>query len=120
MHAPSRLCSSGNACRRSFGKRTNIKSVIMFSMHRNPQSHKGENGKVMIIGGSKTQHGAPIFSALPAEASGVDLIFIALPAVHADTAKNSSLNFQVHPFESDTLKESDLESILELLATMDA
>ena len=74
----------------------------------------------MVIGGSKTQHGAPIFSALAAEASGVDLIFIALPAVHADTAKNSSLNFQVHPFESDTLKESDLESILELLATMDA
>ena len=66
------------------------------------------------------QHGAPIFSALAAEASGVDLIFVALPLLHADAAKHASFNFQVHPFGGDALKESDLESLLELLATMDA
>lgn len=92
----------------------------MGPMQRDPQSHKGENGKVLVIGGSRTQHGAPIFSALAAQASGVDLIFVALPSVHADVAKNSSLNFQVHPFGGESLKESDVEDLLELLATMDA
>jgi len=32
-----------------------------------PQSHKGQNGVLLIIGGGKTYHGAPILSALAAE-----------------------------------------------------
>src|SRR3989338_3251162 len=89
-------------------------------MHRDPHSHKGENGKVMIIGGSKHQHGAPLFSALAAEASGVDLIYVSVPAGHEGVAKQTSLNFQVHSFAGDALAEPDLTSLLELLATMDA
>lgn len=89
-------------------------------MIRSPSSHKGENGKVAVIGGSKMIHGAPIFSALAAEASGADLIFLMLPACHAEVARSSSLNFQVHPFRGDELSRQDRESILELLATMDA
>ena len=89
-------------------------------MHRNPHSHKGENGKVMIIGGSKHQHGAPLFSALAAEASGVDLLYVAVPARHEGVVKQTSLNFQVHSFAGDALAEADLKALLELLATMDA
>lgn len=33
---------------------------------RDPNSHKGENGKVLIIGGSKRYFGAPVLSALAA------------------------------------------------------
>lgn len=87
---------------------------------RNPHSHKGENGKVIVIGGSSAIHGAPIFSALAAEAAGADLIFLALPRCHATTARGSSLNVQVHPFRGDELSKSDREPILRLLATMDA
>ncbi|MFH0770789.1 MAG: NAD(P)H-hydrate dehydratase [Candidatus Peregrinibacteria bacterium] len=89
-------------------------------MQRDPKSHKGENGKVAVIGGSKTMHGAPILSALAAEASGADLIFLCLPACHCEAAKNASLNFQVYPFFGDDLAPKDTEAILELLATMDA
>mgnify|MGYP003964245281 FL=1 len=87
---------------------------------RNPSSHKGENGKVAIIGGSPTIHGAPLLSALAAEASGGDLIFVCLPSCHKAVAKTTSLNFQVHPFKNDLLKDEDIEPILELLATMDS
>lgn len=86
---------------------------------RSPDSHKGENGKVAIIGGSAHQHGAPLFSALAAEASGADLIFVCVPACHAEIAKAQSLNFQVHPFAGDELMKKDVPMILELLATMD-
>lgn len=89
-------------------------------MERNLRSHKGENGKVAVIGGSATIHGAPIFSAMAAEASGADLIYVTVPARHAEIARAASLNFQVHPLRGDDLSHDDLGTILELLATMDA
>ena len=88
-------------------------------MTRAPDSHKGDNGKAAIIGGSLHQHGAPLFSALAAEASGVDLVYVALPEVHAQVARHSSLNFQVHPFRGDELAREDVGPILEMLATVD-
>lgn len=88
-------------------------------MDRLPNSHKGDNGKVAIIGGSRHQHGAPIFSALAAEASGVDLLFVAVPSIHRGVAKNASLNFQVHPFDDEELGKHDLGPLVEMLATVD-
>lgn len=64
-------------------------------------------------------HGAPLFSALAAEASGVDLVYVSLPKVHEHVARMQSLNFQVHPFCGDELSKKDLDPILELLATVD-
>lgn len=88
-------------------------------MPRRPESHKGENGRVIVIGGSATMHGAPLFSALAAEASGVDLLHVALPRCHADVAKQASLNFQVHLFAGDEIAPGDVQALLELLATAD-
>lgn len=90
---------------------------------RSPTSHKGENGSVAVIGGSLYQHGAPIFSALAAEASGVDLIFLFVPLAHAEVARTFSLNFQVHPFgslTSDEITSEERTKIIEFLATMDS
>jgi NAD(P)H-hydrate epimerase len=89
-------------------------------MARDPLSHKGENGKVAIIGGSALIHGAPLLSALAAEASGADLLYVFVPRIHQDVARMASLNFQVHPFAGDDIADRDVEPILELLATMDA
>lgn len=86
---------------------------------RQPDSHKGENGKVAVIGGSLYQHGAPLMSALAAEAGGCDLLFVCVPARHAEVAKSASLNFQVHPFGGGDLHRADLSAMLELLATVD-
>ncbi len=90
---------------------------------RSPTSHKGENGSIAIIGGSQFQHGAPLFSALAAEASGADLIYVFVPFVHLEVAKHSSLNFQVHPFggpDSDEISSTDRTMMIEFLATMDS
>lgn len=89
-------------------------------MHRDPSSHKGENGKVAVIGGSTLIHGAPLFSALAAEASGVDLIIVCLPHCHSEIAKATSLNFFVHPLKGNELTSADVDSLLELLASLDA
>ncbi len=88
-------------------------------MSRPPDSHKGENGKVAIIGGSRFIHGAPILSALAAEASGADLLYLFVPPCHEEVAKQASLNFQVRTFGDDALATRDVGPILELLASMD-
>jgi NAD(P)H-hydrate epimerase len=87
---------------------------------REPHSHKGENGIVAIVGGSEAIHGAPLLSALAAEASGVDLVFVAVPRCHAQLARQTALNFQVRGFEGDELLPHDVEPLLQWLATMDA
>ena len=89
---------------------------------RSPTSHKGDNGSVAIIGGSLHQHGAPLFSALAAEASGVDLIYLFVPECHREVAKHASLNVQVYTFgslKSDEISASDRTRIVEFLATID-
>lgn len=87
---------------------------------RDPKSHKGQNGRVAIIGGSHRFHGAPIFSALAAEASGVDLIFPVVHRCHEVLTRGASLNFIVHMFKENSLTEGDAERILTLLEQVDS
>jgi len=46
---------------------------------REPQSHKGDFGRLLIIGGSETFSGAPTLVALAALRTGVDLAYVAAP-----------------------------------------
>lgn len=89
-------------------------------MERKADSHKGQNGTVAVIGGSRHQHGAPLFCALAAEATGMDLLYVALPACHENVAKQASLNFQVHSFAGDNLAMEDTKGILNLLQKVDS
>ncbi len=88
-------------------------------MKRDPKSHKGQNGKVMIIGGNEWFHGAPILCSLGAENSGADLIFPILPACHAQVARTYSLNFIIHSFKETHLTTKDLDFILEMSQKVD-
>ncbi len=65
-------------------------------------------------------HGAPLLCALAAERSGADLVYLSLPDWHENVAKDTSLNFQVYPFQMDDLQPHDVEIVLALLATMDS
>jgi NAD(P)H-hydrate epimerase len=46
---------------------------------RRKDSHKGENGRLMIIGGSEEFVGAPALAAFAALRSGIDLVIVAAP-----------------------------------------
>ncbi len=92
-------------------------------MQRSADSHKGDNGKVAVIGGSLHQHGAPLFSALAAEAGGADLVYVLVPSVHVEVTKQASPNLQVYwfgtPSAPDVFTPKDHAVLLELLATID-
>lgn len=79
---------------------------------RSPQSHKGQYGKVLVVGGSPDYYGAPILTALGAEYSGADLITLCLPEAHNSIAKNYSLNFFIKNFKNELLTDKDVDDIL--------
>ncbi|WP_459201801.1 NAD(P)H-hydrate dehydratase [Methanococcus sp. CF] len=54
---------------------------------RKQNSHKGQNGKVLVIGGSKEYHGAPVFSALAAS-KFADIVTVASVPNVINTVQN--------------------------------
>ena len=73
---------------------TYIKDLII---PRNSSSHKGENGTIGIVGGSKLYHGAPLLSALGALRSGSDLAYLFVPEVIANPIRAAAPDIIVYP-----------------------
>lgn len=88
--------------------------------NRKNDSHKGNNGKVLIVGGSKDYYGAPAISAKAAIATGVDLTYIYTPKNAALAIKSFSEDFIVQESKGDYLSLEDLDDILELASKVDA
>jgi len=65
---------------------------VKYLKKRKKDSHKGDNGRVLIVGGSDRYHGAPIYAATAASKI-VDLVYIATPCV--EVIKNYSPDFVV-------------------------
>lgn len=84
------------------------------------ESHKGERGKVLIVGGSKRYHGAPLFSLLAAERCGADLISAFIPGFLLETARAYSLNVFLRDFVHDTMGLKDIAMIANAAEKCDA
>ena len=59
-------------------------------------SHKGDNGIVGIVGGSRLYHGAPLLSALGALRSGSDLAYLFVPEVITSSIRASAPDIIVY------------------------
>jgi NAD(P)H-hydrate epimerase len=82
------------------------------------ESHKGDNGKVLIIGGGPFT-GAPALAGMAAYRTGVDLVRIATPSDAYPVVASYSPNFIVHPLSGGYLKPKDIEVILNFLPNVD-
>jgi len=87
---------------------------------RDPLSHKGMNGRVLIVGGSREYHGAPVLGALGALYGGTDVVYIMVPECNLDVTRSMYPDFIVKAFRSDYLNEEAVESILEYSKKCDA
>ncbi len=92
---------------------------VKFLKKRKKDSHKGDNGRVLIVGGSPVYHGAPIYAGLAASHL-VDLVFIACPRSVAHTIRAATPDFIVHPLSADNLVPEDVVPITRLAALCDA
>jgi hydroxyethylthiazole kinase-like uncharacterized protein yjeF len=83
-----------------------------------PDSHKGENGRVLVIGGGPYT-GAPTLAAMGAYRIGVDLVQIATPESSFPAVSSYSPNLIVHSMPGPIFTGSDLEQVLGLAALVD-
>jgi NAD(P)H-hydrate epimerase len=66
-------------------------------------SKKGDNGTVLVVGGNKIYHGAPILASLSALRSGTDLVYTAVPRSNIVTVRSQSPNIIALPLSTDQL-----------------
>src|SRR3989338_870884 len=87
---------------------------------RSPKSHKGDNGKVLIIGGSKDYVGAVALAGLAALRSGVDWVTIASPEKVGYAINALSPDLVVKKYKGDDFCASRAKDILKFEKEFDA
>lgn len=87
---------------------------------RRVSSHKGENGTVLVIGGSWMYHGAPFLTAMAALRCGVDLAYIAAPEKIAHSIRALSPTVIVIPLTDMKLTKGAARRALKLLPKVDS
>ncbi len=90
------------------------------SFSRNPDSHKGQNGRVLVVGGSEDYVGAPALAGLAALRAGADLVTIAAPQKVAWAINCLSPDLITKKLRGDKLGKQHVNAVLKLAKTSDA
>ena len=92
----------------------NLTSSIVkkFIPPRRLNSKKGDNGKVLVVGGSYMYHGAPILSSLAALRMGSDLVYTAVPKNNVQSTRAISPNLIVIPLADSKLTRGAVRKLL--------
>ena len=111
------------------GKRIYVKSIgiprdaeifvgpgdfIEFIKRREPWSHKGDFGRILIVGGSKHYTGAPALSALAALRTGADLAIIYAPEKIVSTLRSFSPNIIAEPYPGEIFSKNSIDGAIML------
>ncbi|MEF8780090.1 MAG: NAD(P)H-hydrate dehydratase [Haloferacaceae archaeon] len=91
----------------------------LLRLDRRPDSHKGDNGEVLVVGGGPYA-GAPALSATAALRAGADLVRVACPEAVAREVQGFSPNLIVHPFPGERFALAHVDRVLGLAAEHDA
>lgn len=88
--------------------------------NRDLSSHKGNNGRLLVVGGSKDYSGAPAIAGMAAIGAGADLVYVAAPQKAAEAIKSTSPDLIVKSLEGDKLSVAHADEILKLCENVDA
>jgi ADP-dependent NAD(P)H-hydrate dehydratase len=86
---------------------------------RKKTSHKRMNGTVCVVGGSRLYHGAPFLCGTGAMRSGVDLVFLAVPAMIAPSVRALSPDFIVIPLPDAKLSRGNVSKLMSWVEGVD-
>jgi NAD(P)H-hydrate epimerase len=86
-----------------------IKKIVM---PRIRSSKKGDNGIVLIVGGSRKYHGAPILASMAALRSGTDLVYSAMPRSILVAVRCFSPNIIALPIPDDKLTVGSVNKLI--------
>ena len=86
--------------------------VRKFIPARKANSRKGDNGIVLVVGGSYIYHGAPILSSIAALRSGTDLVYTSVPKINTQSTRAISPNLIVIPLVDQKLTRGAVKKLL--------
>jgi len=86
--------------------------IKKFIPARMSNSRKGDNGTVLVVGGSYIYHGAPILSSIAALRSGTDLVYTAVPKINVQATRAISPNLIVIPLVDQKLTRGSVRKLL--------
>ena len=100
----------------------NHEDVLRILPDRDPQSHKGSFGKILLLCGSRGFTGAAALAAMGALRSGAGLVYLGVPdcIYEIEAVKLTEPVVLPLPDNGKTLSEAAVSEILELLPRMDA
>jgi len=93
--------------------------ILPFFAPRSPETHKGDFGHVLVVGGSRGMSGAPLLAARAAVLSGAGLVTAAVPApvMHAvEAGLVEALKVALPADYEGRLSAAALDSLLERMA----
>ncbi len=93
--------------------------VINCLKKRTEWSHKGDFGRILIIGGSKDYSGAPALAAMAALRTGADLVIVAAPELISNVIRSFSPNLIVKPLPGDSLGLENIDLLKPIISNFD-
>lgn len=78
-------------------------------------SKKGDNGIVLVVGGNRIYHGAPLLASLAALRSGTDLVYTAVPRSNIVAIRSFSPNIIALPLPDDKLTVGSSNRLLAVI-----
>jgi ADP-dependent NAD(P)H-hydrate dehydratase len=89
--------------------------VKNFIPPRKSSSRKGDNGKILVVGGSYLYHGAPILSSLAALRSGTDLVYTCVPKINVTATRAYCPNLIVVPLVDSKLTRGAVRKLIGII-----
>ena len=90
-----------------------------FIQERDQNSHKGENGKVLVIGGSESFIGAVAFAGMACFRTGVDITVIAAPSKVAWSINSIYPEIITRKLQGDFINYDNLREVVEMAEKFD-
>jgi NAD(P)H-hydrate epimerase len=94
--------------------------VLLASKPRSPTGHKGDFGRLLVVGGGEIYSGAPVLVSLAAMRTGVDLVYLATPQNNAYEISSMSPDLITIKLEGNNLNSGNLKILKPFLGMVDA
>jgi len=94
--------------------------VLVAKKARSPTAHKGDFGRLLVIGGSELYVGAPALVSLAALRTGTDIVYLAAPEKTALAISSISPDLITIKLEGDHLKPRSIEILKPYFGMVDA
>jgi ADP-dependent NAD(P)H-hydrate dehydratase / NAD(P)H-hydrate epimerase len=94
--------------------------VLLAKQSRPATAHKGDFGRLLVVGGSEVFSGAPTLVSLAALRTGVDIVYLAAPQKTAYAISSMSPDLITVKLEGDNLNPSNVAQLKPYLGMVDA